>query len=137
VDSLPSLRDSGGGGLGDPLERDPGKVLEDVIDGYVSVERAKKDYGVVVRVIDEEMLDYNIEEAATEKERAHIRSSRVAWMKENPQEVRKKLLAGEIDEIDVVRRFGVILDWGNKQVLPKTTQQFREMLQKRTVAYWK
>jgi N-methylhydantoinase B len=128
---------SGGGGLGDPLERDPAKVLEDVIDGYVSLKRAKKDYGAVVRVIDEEMLDYEIDAAATEKERAYIRSNRVAWMKEDPEVVKRKLLAGEIDEIDVVRRYGVIMDWGNKEVLPKTTQQFREMLQKRTISYWR
>ena len=40
---------SGGGGFGDPLERDPAQVLEDVIDDYVSVERARKDYGVVIK----------------------------------------------------------------------------------------
>jgi N-methylhydantoinase B len=38
----------GGGGLGDPLERPPEQVLEDVRQGYVSAERAKADYGVVV-----------------------------------------------------------------------------------------
>ena len=39
---------AGGGGYGDPLERDPGRVEEDAADGYVTVERAKKDYGVVI-----------------------------------------------------------------------------------------
>jgi N-methylhydantoinase B len=38
----------GGGGWGDPLERDPAAVLDDVLDGYVSVEGAKRDYGVVL-----------------------------------------------------------------------------------------
>lgn len=128
---------SGGGGLGDPLEREVGMVLEDVIDGYVSVERARKDYGVVIRVIDEEMLEYTIDMEATEKERAIIRENRVAWMREDPQKVRAKLVVGEIDDMDVVRRHGVIMDWGTKEVLPKTTRQFREMLEKRTVAYWK
>jgi N-methylhydantoinase B len=128
---------SGGGGLGDPLERDPNMVLEDVIDGYVSLERAKKDYGVVIRALDEEMLDYEIDQEATEKERAFIRENRVAWMRVDPEEVKGKLLAGEIDEIDVVRRYGVIMDWGVKAILPKTTGQFREMLEKRTIAYWK
>jgi N-methylhydantoinase B len=37
---------AGGGGYGDPGERDPELVAEDVADGYVSVERARKDYGV-------------------------------------------------------------------------------------------
>jgi len=39
----------GGGGWGDPLERDPGAVLDDVLDGYVSAEGARRDYGVVLR----------------------------------------------------------------------------------------
>lgn len=43
---------AGGGGYGDPLERDPAMVREDVADGYVSIERAARDYGVVLEVID-------------------------------------------------------------------------------------
>ena len=38
-----------GGGYGDPLDRDPELVLGDVLDGYVSIEGAREDYGVVVR----------------------------------------------------------------------------------------
>jgi N-methylhydantoinase B len=38
----------GGGGWGDPLKRDPEKVLWDVINEYVSIESAKNDYGVVI-----------------------------------------------------------------------------------------
>jgi N-methylhydantoinase B len=38
----------GGGGYGSPLERDIEKVRLDVIEGYVSVERARQDYGVVI-----------------------------------------------------------------------------------------
>jgi N-methylhydantoinase B len=38
----------GGGGWGDPLERDPQAVLDDVLDEYVSVEGATRDYGVVL-----------------------------------------------------------------------------------------
>ncbi|GGL59092.1 hydantoinase B/oxoprolinase family protein [Sporolactobacillus putidus] len=37
-----------GGGYGDPYERDPKKVLTDVQDGYVSLARAKSEYGVVI-----------------------------------------------------------------------------------------
>jgi N-methylhydantoinase B len=37
----------GGGGYGDPLERDPAAVREDVLEGYVSPDRAKSDYCVV------------------------------------------------------------------------------------------
>lgn len=38
----------GGGGYGDPLERDVGEVLRDVIDGKVSGDRARLAYGVVI-----------------------------------------------------------------------------------------
>jgi N-methylhydantoinase B len=37
-----------GGGYGNPLERDPSKVADDVLDEVISVETAKRDYGVVV-----------------------------------------------------------------------------------------
>ncbi|MCP4227293.1 MAG: hydantoinase B/oxoprolinase family protein, partial [Actinomycetia bacterium] len=38
----------GGGGWGDPFERDPALVLRDVRDGVVSVEAAAADYGVII-----------------------------------------------------------------------------------------
>ncbi|MCB2049796.1 MAG: hydantoinase B/oxoprolinase family protein [Novosphingobium sp.] len=39
----------GGGGWGNPLDRDPAMVLHDVRDEYVSIEGAADDYGVVIR----------------------------------------------------------------------------------------
>lgn len=39
---------AGGGGYGDPAERDPELVALDVREGHVSVERAREDYGVVL-----------------------------------------------------------------------------------------
>ena len=39
----------GGGGYGNPFQRDPEKVLNDVINQYVSIEQAKSQYGVVIR----------------------------------------------------------------------------------------
>ena len=38
----------GGGGFWDSLERDPERVLADVRSGYVSLESARRDYGVVI-----------------------------------------------------------------------------------------
>lgn len=38
----------GGGGYGDPLKRPVEKVVRDVRNGFVSAEKAKKDYGVVI-----------------------------------------------------------------------------------------
>jgi N-methylhydantoinase B len=39
---------AGGGGYGDPLQRDPQAVAADVVNGYVSIEKAREDYGVVI-----------------------------------------------------------------------------------------
>lgn len=39
---------SGGGGWGDPLERDPEMVLSDARDGFISLDKAKKVYGVAI-----------------------------------------------------------------------------------------
>ncbi|PON13949.1 methylhydantoinase [Candidatus Entotheonella serta] len=39
---------SGGGGWGNPAEREPLEVLQDVKDGFVSVARGRDDYGVVI-----------------------------------------------------------------------------------------
>jgi N-methylhydantoinase B len=41
----------GGGGYGDPLQRDVQRVLGDVIEGYITPEEAEKNYGVAVRYI--------------------------------------------------------------------------------------
>jgi N-methylhydantoinase B len=40
-----------GAGFGNPLERDPHEVLEDVLDGILSRERARTQYGVVVDAV--------------------------------------------------------------------------------------
>jgi N-methylhydantoinase B len=56
---------AGGGGYGDPLLRDPQAVEADVVNGYVSIEKAREDYGVV---IDPTTLKVDLEE--TDKVRA-------------------------------------------------------------------
>jgi N-methylhydantoinase B len=56
---------AGGGGYGDPFLRDPQAVADDVLNEYVSIERARTDYGVV---IDPATLSVNLEE--TDKIRA-------------------------------------------------------------------
>ncbi|TMQ16061.1 MAG: hydantoinase B/oxoprolinase family protein [Candidatus Rokuibacteriota bacterium] len=63
-----SFQQSGAGGYGDPFERDPARVLDDVLDEYVSVEAARDEYGVVI-VGDE------VNEAATAALRARRRKT--------------------------------------------------------------
>ena len=48
MNDLIRLKTGGGGGFGKPMEREPERVLNDVIDGYISAEQAKSDYGVVI-----------------------------------------------------------------------------------------
>lgn len=48
-DDIVRIRPAAGGGYGSPLEREPERVLEDVLDGYVSPEAAFELYGVVLR----------------------------------------------------------------------------------------
>ncbi|MDO5630229.1 MAG: hydantoinase B/oxoprolinase family protein [Paracoccus sp. (in: a-proteobacteria)] len=57
-----------GGGYGDPLNRSPRKVLDDVLDGFCSVDHARNAYGVVVN-IEAETVDM----AETEKIRSSMR----------------------------------------------------------------
>lgn len=52
----------GGGGWGNPFDRDPEKVAADVKQGFVSVEAAASDYGVVVNP-----TSFAIDEQATQK----------------------------------------------------------------------
>jgi hypothetical protein len=60
----------GGGGFGEPLERKPEHVLDDVLDGFVSTRRAQDIYGVVIQ-------DGAIDAAATQALRKE-RGSRAA-----------------------------------------------------------
>jgi len=64
-----SIQTPGGGGYGDPLERDPELVLQDVVNGKVSAEKARSVYGVVV---DRENQD--VDREATERIRRELQS---------------------------------------------------------------
>jgi len=127
---------AGGGGFGDPLERDPEQVKEDVVDGFVSIERARKDYGVVVNEVDAELSEYVVDLEETERERARIAEERWGWLDEDPESVAERFRAGELDEMDVIRRHAVVLDWGTGELLPKTTETFRAMVRRRAAAHW-
>jgi N-methylhydantoinase B len=65
------IRTTGGGGWGDPLERDPDLVVRDVLWAKVSRESAGRDYGVVVSGPDDEP---GLDAAATHALRARLRA---------------------------------------------------------------
>jgi N-methylhydantoinase B len=62
-----SLETPGGGGLGDPLERNPQRVLSDVRNGYVTAKKAKEVYRVAIDAVDG---DFALNEAQTRALRA-------------------------------------------------------------------
>ena len=88
---------SAGGGFGDPLERDPARVHEDVIDNRsVSQAAAQEIYGVVIAA------DGNVDEPATQK----LRSSRRETNRKNGGHVARingRLLAHLTDSLELRR----------------------------------
>ena len=69
-DDVVIMESAGGGGYGDPLGRDPEAVRADVLAGFVSAERAREGYGVVLDESGE------VDEAATTAARESSRSTR-------------------------------------------------------------
>ncbi len=67
-----TFESNGGGGYGLPWERDSAKVLEDVIDGYITIGKARDVYGVEIREIDPDALVYEIDEAETVRLRTRL-----------------------------------------------------------------
>ncbi|WP_433325081.1 hydantoinase B/oxoprolinase family protein [Spirillospora sp. CA-294931] len=63
------IRTTGGGGWGDPLDRAPSLVRDDVRDGKVSPEGARNDYGVV-------LVGADVDEPATTALRERLRTER-------------------------------------------------------------
>lgn len=67
------IETTGGGGWGDPLERDPAAVVLDVVQGKVTEAGANRDYGVV---LDHSADVPRVDEAATRARRELLRSER-------------------------------------------------------------
>ena len=59
----------GGGGHGDPKTRNPKAVLSDVVDGFVSLQKARLSYGVVVNTTSK---GYEIDEDETKALRSEV-----------------------------------------------------------------
>jgi N-methylhydantoinase B len=81
ADSIPIKRgdrliyvNGGGGGYGPPIERERERVLEDVLDGWISVEAARDSYGVVLTEVLESPTSagYVVDEASTAELRGRL-----------------------------------------------------------------
>ncbi|WP_449282682.1 hydantoinase B/oxoprolinase family protein [Leucobacter sp.] len=62
---------TGGGGYGSPLEREPERVLADVLSGFVSMDRARAVYGVAFDG-DDARADLQVDQAETTRLRAQL-----------------------------------------------------------------
>ena len=63
-----STSNPGGGGWGHPFDRDPAAVTNDVRNGYVSIDAARVEYGVVINP-----NDFSVDQASTQT----LRSNRI------------------------------------------------------------
>jgi acetone carboxylase alpha subunit len=103
----------GGSGLGDPLERDPEQVVEDIHDGYVLPRHASNAYAVVVEKVSDETEHnsavrgkWNVDEAATERlreERMEERAEKAQPVSEWYDEQRTRI-RNEDELIDDVKK---------------------------------
>lgn len=99
---------SGGGSFGDPLDRDPSRVLTDVRNGYVSLEQALNAYGVV---IDVENMQMNMQ--ATEKKREKMRRERF----EKARIYKSIEVKGKVERIAKFNMYLDIADKGGKRFI--------------------
>lgn len=63
---------NGGGGYGLPWERRVEAVLEDVIDGLLSIEKARDVYGVAIEEVDADTLEYEVDSEETARLRGEL-----------------------------------------------------------------
>jgi N-methylhydantoinase B len=63
---------NGGGGFGSPLKRDPNLVLADVESGWLTLEKARDVYGVVIVAEDARLGRFRIDEAASVAKRREL-----------------------------------------------------------------
>jgi N-methylhydantoinase B len=94
----------GGGGYGDPLDREPAAVLEDALDGLVGRDRAADDYGVVLVAGPAGLA---VDGPATEKLRADHRRARLGGREPRPATVQRagRRISTALDLVDGGRAF--------------------------------
>ena len=72
ADSVMSTLTGGGGGWGDPLDRQTARVRDDVRNEFVTRDAAAKFYGVIIND------DLSVDEAATAAQRATLKAARAS-----------------------------------------------------------
>lgn len=86
--------------------------------------------------IDRDLDVFEIDHEATALERDTIRKNRRLWLEEDPIVVEQMYNKGDINQMDVVRKYGVVMDYKSNKALPISTEQYREAMKKRSLAFW-
>lgn len=68
---------NGGGGYGNPLERDLEPILQEVVDGFMTVEKARTVYGVAIQAVDPDVHDCRVDVAVTNELRASMKGQQL------------------------------------------------------------
>lgn len=94
---------NGGGGYGDPLERDPSSVARDIVNGYVTASAAEAVHGVVVN---EQENSCEVDGDGTRAKRQQLRDERLAnavpvgtWVEQERDRVADGRFAPEVREM--------------------------------------
>jgi N-methylhydantoinase B len=80
----------GGGGYGDPLERDPEAVRQDVYDRRVTVLMARQQYGVVLQE-----PGLSVDQETTQRLRTTLRAQRVEALRLPQESVKRDGTSGK------------------------------------------
>ena len=83
----------------------------------------------------DQILEF-IQTSETPAGKREIAKARRSWLAEDPEAVAERYRMGEINSMDMVRRYAVIVDWGSGELMPKSTKQFRESTRMRTADHW-
>jgi N-methylhydantoinase B len=105
------MRVGGGGGYGDPLDRAPELVAEDVLSGWVSVEAADTIYGVVVSP------GSQLDAEATAKRRDILRGERSQWQRPVRDGANRRVKAATGEPDRAVHEYVVATDQAGERVL--------------------
>jgi len=96
----------GGAGWGNPFDRDPEKIKLEVRDGFLSIQRARYAYGVVVTQKDKDNPEtVDIDYKATEELRKKLRDKPVY---RDLEDVAKEVREGKISAEEAKNKYGVV-----------------------------
>jgi N-methylhydantoinase B len=116
----------GGGGYGNPLDRDPEKIRLDVRDEYISVDRARNVYGVVIdpASLTDNPEDVAVDMAATEVLRKELRDD---LRYRHVDDVRDDVRSGKISVQEAKEKYAVVIieDSGHLVIDYKATEKLR------------